>query len=138
MADLNPKHLLLIDFLADPADQRTMAEKSEAAGFHETYVWELLRKPEFLQVLHKRTTELVASHRAKIYNYLLRDAGKGDTQAGIAYLKACGDITGGTNVVTNVTQSNANNEDFADRLRDRFSERRLASERCKPVPTDDD
>jgi hypothetical protein len=114
---LTPKHLLLIQYLADPLDRRTKIDKSKAAGFAELYVFQLLRNKVFLAALHEKTTEMVAAHRPRIYSNLLRDSDNSDTQASIAFLKGCGDIQGGVNVHTNVVQSNTDEsfkEDFEE------------------------
>jgi len=124
--------------LADWNDHRTMGEKSIAAGFAEKYVFQLLTDPDFALELDKRVSQLRAALRPRVYANLAKASDGGDTKAGEVLLKACGDITGGTNVVTNVTQTNDRNEDFADRLKDRFREREVAARQDRFVPTDED
>lgn len=112
---LKPKHLLMVDLLADPLDSRTYTEKAAEAGFSERHIYTLLRDEDFLKELHKRTTVLVASMRANVYRHLLRNSKTGDTAASVAFLKGCGDIQGGTNVITNVNQTNSEGS-LSDRI----------------------
>ena len=113
---------------------RTNDEKSVAAGYSIKHVYVLLRDGDFLERLHERTTVLVAARRAKIYRDLDRNSGKGDTPAAVAFLKGCGDIQGGTNVVTNVSQNNSD-KDLINRY---DAVRRLRTAKVKASITDED
>jgi hypothetical protein len=132
---LTAKHMYLIQLLADPSDTRTQAEKAKDAGFTVTYVPRLYHEKDFLEALHAKTTEMVAAKRPQVYGNLLRDSGKGDTAAGVAYLKGAGDIQGGVNVHTNVTQNNEGS--FADRLQEAQAARSERARNLRRVALED-
>ena len=132
---LTAKHEYLIQMLADPEDGRTQKQKGKVARYSEATVYNCLKDKEFLAALHTKTTELVAAKRAGIYRNLYRDSGKGDTPAGVAYLKGAGDIQGGVNVQTNVMQNNE--ADFADRLRDAKAARNERARDLRRVALED-
>ena len=137
MNRLKPNHVKLLDLLADLNDGRSDVEKCIEAGFSGTYVYELLKKPEFQRELRERTDAGLGAGRPRVLGAVKKKAEEGDMKAAEIYLKATGDITGGTNVTTNITQTNANNEDFSDKIRDRFAERTVAAKRDRFVPTDE-
>ena len=132
--NLTAKHLLFIDMLADPCDQRTNKAKAKDAGWSPRHTYTMLRDSDFLTKLHERTTILVAARRAEIYGHLRKSSNDGDTAAAVAFLKGCGDIQGGTNVVTNVSQNNSD-KDLINRY---DAVRRLRSAKVKASITDED
>lgn len=138
MAGLTPRHLQLIDLLADLDDARPRTEKASSLGFAGNYVYELLKKPEFLQRLHARTSEFLGAGRSEVLRSVKNRAVAGSTRDAELYLKASGDIGSGTNVVTNITQTNeASGRGFADRLKDEFEDRILAAKRDRIIQEDE-
>lgn len=133
---LTAKHEHLIQMLADPEDMRTQSAKGKAAGFSTGRTSQLHQVKEFLAALHAKTTELVAAKRAGIYRNLYRDSGKGDTPAGVAYLKGAGDIQGGVNVQTNITQNNSK-EQLDDSFDEAQAERETRILRARAIASKD-
>lgn len=123
--NLTAQHMLLAELLADPTDTRTNAEKAAEAGFAKGSVYRMLNKPEFLVELNRRTTEMVSKLRARAYQVLATAMERGDVNAARTVLTAAGDIGSGTNVVTNVTQSNS--DEFPNRVERWTKERELAT-----------
>lgn len=122
--------MLLAELIADPLDKRPKIEKCKEAGFGESRIYELQHNPEFLEYVAQRTNELVATLRPMAIQTLAHEMVHAATSverrsAARDLLTVTGDIGSGTNVVTNVTQTQS--DDFPNRV-ERWTRERATKE----------
>jgi len=114
---LEPKHHYLIELLASISDTRTKEEKSVEAGFAPKYVYQFEKKEGVADAIYKRMRENIAKALPTIYNALYMQAKGGDTAAIRTFMQCAGEIQAGTNVTTNVVQTN-NGKDFQEHFKE--------------------
>ena len=104
---LTPKHFTALELLANPLDTRSNEQKAKSAGISKVTLWRVLKEPEAIEYVNRRTTELLGTIRPEAYQCLMRGIRKGDRASARDALQACGDIGTGSNVThVNVTQNN--------------------------------
>ena len=105
---LTTKQLQMIEVLADPTDTRVKAEKCKEADISRQTLWNWMQKPEFMEALNRRVSELITTARPLALHRLAYEAQHADyardrIAAARSLLMATGDIGGGgTRVQTNV------------------------------------
>lgn len=120
----NEREARLVEMLADICDGRSKEAKAEACGYHPKTVYRILKRADVCERITARVKENVRADSARVYRALFDECDKGNVRACEAILRALGDISANV-VTTNITTlSEARNEDFAARLRDRDAERR--------------
>lgn len=107
---LTPKQMLLAELVADPLDKRTKEEKCKEAGFGNNRIYDLQKKPEFMEYVTLRTNELLQVLRPMaiqgLAHEMLNARGSRDRQSAcIGLLKVSGDI-GGQNINISTTVNN--------------------------------
>jgi hypothetical protein len=129
---LTPKHILLIETIADPLDARTNDEKAEACGVSRATLYRLIKDNEAIELINKRTTELVRAARPMAYRCLATNFQHGDRASARDFLQALGDIGSGGNV-TNVSVSQTTGD--AEGLQDAMA--RVAERRRRVLATEE-
>lgn len=134
----NQKQLAVAQALADITDTRTDDEKAIEIGYATGYVYQLKRRPGFMDLVRQLMHEATQGNLPRVYTRLYNLTGADDERVAVQaiglYLKATGQIQSGTNVITNVNQSN-NEGTLAERF-EAVREKRAA--RIKARHTDED
>ena len=121
---ITPKHLNLIEMLADPLDTRTHAEKAKEAGFSARTLYNVMKDPDAVRILRERTDLHIGFQRPAAYRCLIQNFREGDRASARDYLQSIGDIgTGGHTSNINVTQTNTD-ESLDDAIKRTQLERR--------------
>jgi hypothetical protein len=126
---LTPKQLAFAEAIANPADTRSIAEKSRAAGYTELYGYRLARLPHVAAEIERATREhvqLIRARASRVIAAMAERAEAGDVGAARLFLEAAG-ILQGKGVAVTVTTHNAPEGTFAERLA------RIREERCAKV-----
>lgn len=110
---LTAKHKHLIEMLADPLDMDTNKAKAKRAGLSECAMYRMLKDPEAIELLNRRTYELIPTATPEAYRCLVRQLRSNDTGAAKAYLQTRGDIGSGGHT-SNITVTQTNSDESLD------------------------